>query len=351
MVMSIVLFLIMFGVLVISHEFGHFLIGTKSGIRVKEFTVGMGPVLVKKKKGETDFSLRLLPFGGACIFDGDDGVASEAGDNDEHLFQNVPVWNRIATLFAGPFFNFLLAYICALIVVTFSGTDLPIIQQIMPDSAAEDAGLMPGDKITKIDGMRIHIYREVSLNSALNMDGASMELQYERDGKKYDVTIVPKYSEEDARYYIGFSGSEYLKCNPFQVFKYSLYEVQYWARYTIKSLGMLIRGKIGMESLSGPVGMAEFVGDTYEEVKPYGLSSVVLTMLNLVILLSVNLGIMNLLPLPALDGGRLVFQFVEVVRGKPVPPEKEGLVHMAGLIAFMILMVVVMYNDIMRIVH
>ena len=112
---------------------------------------------------------------------------------------------------------------------------------------------------------------------------------------------------------------------------------------------MLITGKVGMDALSGPVGMAEFVGDTYEEVKPYGLSSVILTMLNLMTLLSVNLGIMNLLPLPALDGGRLVFQFVEVVRGKPVPPEKEGLVHMAGLIAFMILMVVVMYNDIMRI--
>lgn len=349
MVISILIFLLMFGVLVISHEMGHFLIGKKSGIRVKEFTVGMGPVLFKTEKGETTYSIRLLPFGGACIFDGEDGVEAADGVVDEHLFQSVPVWSRIATLFAGPFFNFVLAFICALIVVSFSGTDLPEIHEVMEGSAAEEVGMQPGDKIVKIDGMKIHLYREVSLNSVMNMDGSSMNLTYERNGQQYDVVLTPKYSEEDARYYMGFAGGTYIECNFLQTLKYSVYEIQYWMRYTVKSLGMLISGKIGVDSLSGPVGMAEFVGDTYEEVKPYGISSVLLTMLNLMTLLSVNLGIMNLLPLPALDGGRLVFQFVEVVRGKPVPPEKEGFVHMAGLVAFMILMVVVMYNDIMRI--
>ena len=343
------IFMLMFGILVISHELRHFLIGKKSGIRVKEFCIGMGPVLCKIHKGDTDYSIRMLPFGGACVFDGEDGVEAENGVEDPHLFQSVSVWSRIATLFAGPFFNFIVAFVCALIVVSFSGTDLPEIHEVMENSAAEEVGMQPGDKIVRIDGMKIHLYREVSLNSVLNMDGTPMEVTYARDGKEYDVTLYPKYDEQDQRYYMGFAGGTYIDCNFLQTFRYSLYEVQYWVRYTIKSLGMLITGKVGVDALSGPVGMAEFVGDTYEEVKPYGLSSVILTMLNLMTLLSVNLGIMNLLPLPALDGGRLVFQFVEVVRGKPVPPEKEGLVHMAGLIAFMILMVVVMYNDIMRI--
>lgn len=352
MVVTIIIFAIIFGILVISHEFGHFIIGKLNNIRVNEFSVGMGPVLLHFTKGETRYTLRLLPFGGACMFDGEDQDQA-AGDTsvvkDERAFPNVNVWRRIATIVAGPAFNFILAFFCSLIVVAFSGTDKPVIQKIMPDSAAQECGLQEGDLITKINGERIHIYREVSIDSAMNMDGESMEIQYERDGIRNTVLLTPKYSEEDGRYYIGLQGAgEYMKCNPLQVFQYSVYELQYWAKYTFKSLGMLIRGKIGMESLSGPVGMAEFVGETYEEVKPYGLSSVILTMMNLMILLSVNLGILNLLPLPALDGGRLVFMIVEVLRGKPIPPEKEGMVHLIGMVGFLILMIVVMYNDIMR---
>ena len=131
----------------------------------------------------------------------------------------------------------------------------------------------------------------------------------------------------------------------------SVYEVRYWVKATYKSLLMLLQGQASKDDVSGPIGIAQFVGDTYDEVKDYGISSVVFTMMNIIILLSVNLGIMNLLPLPALDGGRLVFMFLEVIRGKPVSPEKEGLVHFAGLVVFMILMVFVMYNDIMKIIR
>ena len=119
-------------------------------------------------------------------------------------------------------------------------------------------------------------------------------------------------------------------------------------RYTVKSLGMMITGKLGIDALSGPVGMAEVVNDTYEEVRPYGITSVILTMMNLLVLLSVNLGILNLLPLPALDGGRLLFALIELVTGRRVPPEKEGIIHLVGVVAFVVLMVVVMYHDIVR---
>lgn len=339
----------MLGILVISHEFGHFLVGRHFGIRINEFTVGFGPKLFSFTKGGTLFALRLLPFGGACIFDGMEGVSDEEKELDEHSLPNAAPLKRAATMFAGPFANFILAFLLALIIVGFCGSDRPVVNTIMEGSAAEDCGMQAGDLIRKIDGEHIHLYREVSLISAMNTSGKSLDIVYERDGQIYETILTPKYSEEDARYYIGFRGAgEYVECNPIQIFQYAFYEIQYWARYTVKSLGMLITGKVGVDALSGPVGMAEMVNDTYEEVKPYGISSIILTMLNLMVLLSVNLGIINLLPLPALDGGRLVFAIFEIITGHKVPPEKEGIVHLAGIVCFLILMVVVMYHDIMR---
>jgi len=351
LIKTIILFVIIFGIVVISHEFGHFLIGKRNGIRVLEFAVGMGPTLFSFQKGETKYSLKLFPIGGACMFDGEDGMADEKGEADEHSFLKANVWARIATVFAGPFFNFLLAFIFSLILVAFNGSDRPVVQQIMEESAAEEAGILPGDKIVRINGEKIYLYREVSLISALNQ-GETLQLRLERGGETRDVTIVPRYDAQDGRYYIGLRGAgEYFKCNPLQVFQYGVYEVRYWVKATYKSLLMLLQGQASKDDVSGPIGIAQFVGDTYDEVKDYGISSVIFTMMNIIILLSVNLGIMNLLPLPALDGGRLVFMFLEVLRGKPIAPEKEGLVHFAGLIVFMILMVFVMYNDIMKIIH
>jgi len=351
LIVSLLIFFIILGILVISHEFGHYIVGRLNGVRINEFTVGFGPKLFSFKKGETLFALRLLPFGGACIFDGADGLNDEERELDEHALPNVAPLKRAATLAAGPFANFVLAFLFALIVVGFSGADIPVIQTIMEDSAAEDCGLLAGDKIKKIDGERVFLYREVSMISAMNTNGKAFEIEYERDGKTYTVTLTPKYSDEDERYYIGFRGSgEYMKCNPLQIFKYGYCEVRYWARYTFKSLAMLFTGKLGVDALSGPVGMAEVVGETYEEVKPYGISSVILTMMELLILLSVNLGILNLLPIPALDGGRLVFALIELITGKKIPPDKEGIIHLVGVIFFIGLMVVVMYHDIMRLI-
>lgn len=351
MAVSILLFIVIFLVVVVSHELGHFIVAKKNNIRVVEFFVGMGPTLFSFQKGETKYSLKLFPIGGACMFDGEDGVMAENGDVDEHSFLKANVWARIATVFAGPFFNFVLAFVFSLILVAFNGSDRPVVQQIMENSAAEEAGILPGDEIVRINGEKIHLYREVSLISAMNQ-GETLEIRLKRDGVTEDVTIVPRYDTQDGRYYIGLRGAgEYFKCNPLQVFQYGVYEVRYWVKATYKSLLMLLQGQASKDDVSGPIGIAQFVGDTYDEVKDYGISSVVFTMMNIIILLSVNLGIMNLLPLPALDGGRLVFMFLEVIRGKPVSPEKEGLVHFAGLVVFMILMVFVMYNDIMKIIR
>ena len=352
MIISILIFLLILGILVISHEFGHYIVGRLNGIRVNEFTVGFGPKLFSFTKGETVFALRLLPFGGACIFDGTEGDAETLGEPDEHTLPGASPGKRIATLMAGPGANFILAFVCALIVVGFCGADRPVVQNIMENSAAQECGMEAGDTIIKIDGERIHLYREVSMISAMNTGGKTMVIEYERGGERYIATLTPKFSREDSRYYIGFIGAgEYLDCNPLQIFQYAFYEVEYWARYTVKSLGMLLTGKIGMDALSGPVGMAEVVDETYTAARSYGISSVIFTMMGLLILLSVNLGILNLLPLPALDGGRLVFAVIELITGRKIPPEKEGIVHLVGTVFFILLMVVVMYHDVMRIIR
>lgn len=380
MIRTIILFIVIFSIVVISHELGHFIIGRRNGIRVVEFSVGMGPTLFSYVKGGIKYSLKLLPIGGACMFDGEDCVMQEEKEESDGMrsltggemgaeliepgaaeqwtcaegvaFPEAGVWKRIATVFAGPFFNFILAFVVAVVLTAFSGADLPVIGQLSESSAAEEAGLQPGDTITQINHEKIHFYREVVVLSSLNQ-GEELEVHYERNGEKGVARVQPRYDVQTGRYYMGFVGAgEYLKCNPLQVFQYGLYEVQYYVKTTYKSLGMLIRGKVTKDDVSGPIGIAQFVGESYDQAEEnYGTSSAILTMLEIIVLLSVNLGILNLLPLPALDGGRLLFMFVEVVRGKPISPEKEGMVHFAGLVVLMVLMVFIMYNDIMRLVQ
>ena len=351
-VISILIFLIMFTVVVFSHEFGHFLLAKLNGITVVEFSIGMGPTLLHFTKGGTKYALKLLPLGGACMFEGEDGMVNEdkeaSKEDSEGSFAKAGVWKRIATVVAGPVFNFLLAFILSLIVVGFCGSDKPVIQGTMEGYPASEAGIQAGDVITKIGNENIHLYRQVSLISAINQ-GEKLEIEYMRDGEIYSTTIVPRYDEESGRYYIGILGSgELIECKGGNLFKYAFYEMEYWFGYTFKCLKMLVSGQLTKDDVSGPVGMAQQIGETYEAVKPYGFSSVLFTMMEFATLISVNLGVLNLLPIPALDGGRLMFMLLEVVRGKPIPPEKEGMVHLIGMAALFILMIFIMFNDIMR---
>ena len=179
--------------------------------------------------------------------------------------------------------------------------------------------------------------------------GDPYELVVRRGDELVDIAFTPLYVEEEGRYYMGLTGGEYVQVKGLEAFKYGFYEVRYAAISTYKSLLMMIKGQVKSQDMAGVVGIANMVGETYEAVKPAGLGPIILTMMNLASILSVNLGIINLLPLPALDGGRLVFLLVELVRGKPVPPEKEGLVHTIGFIFFMVLMVFLVFNDIRNI--
>ena len=282
------------------------------------------------------------------MFEGEDGLDADKGTPSEGAFPNASVWARISTVFAGPFFNFILAYILAMIVVGYTGSDRPVLNGLIDGYPAQEAGMQPGDLITKMNGERIYVAREIWLNTYVGA-GETMNIEFLRDGEKHTVTLTPKYNEEEGRYLLGFNGyGEYVDCRNAGIFKYSYYEVRYSLRATIKSLGMLIRGKATKDDISGPIGVAQVIGEVKEQAEPYGIWVVILNMINIALLLSVNLGVMNLLPLPALDGGRLVFLIIEAIRGKPVPPEKEGMVHFAGFVVLMILMVFVMFNDISR---
>lgn len=341
-------FILIFCIIVVSHELGHFIVAKKNGIHVVEFFVGMGPTLIHFTKGDTKYSLKLLPIGGACVFEGDDGLAESKGEASEGAFPNASVGARISTIFAGPFFNFVIAYIIGLLLVANMGSDLPIVQEVAQGGQAEAAGIRAGDEIQEVNGENIHIYRQISLISAINK-GEPLTITYKRDGVENSVVVTPAYNEEQGRYFIGLNGSgEYIECGILQTFQYAFYEVEFGFSSTIKSLKMLVQGKVTKDDVAGPVGMVKVVGDTYEVAKNYGVSIVIFSMLNIAMILSVNLGIMNLLPIPALDGGRLVFLLIELIRGKPVSAEKEGMVHLGGMIALMVLMVIVLFNDISK---
>ncbi len=347
MIVSILLFILIFSVLVISHEFGHLLLAKMNGIRVVEFFIGFGPKLFSFQKGGTKYSIKLLPLGGACMFEGEDGLRREEGEDSPGAFYKANVWGRISTVLAGPIFNFLVAFIVAFIMVQFIVIQIPEITTVDMDSAAMEAGLQEGDVIISLNGQRVHLYQELSVFNQLNK-GKEVKVVYERGGERFDTTITPRLDATSGRFLFGIRNQNYVELSGLDGFRYAWYEVRSGVINTYKSLLMLIQGKLAKTDVAGPVGMVNMVDKVYEETKDEPMD-VFVNMLNITMLLSVNLGIMNLLPLPALDGGRLVFLLIEWIRGKPVPPEKEGIVHFIGFLFFMILMVIIFFNDISNI--
>ena len=341
--MGIILAIIIFSFIVFFHEFGHFILAKKNGIDVEEFAIGMGPALCSKEYKGTKYAIRLFPIGGYCAM-GEDEAATDSPNN----FNNKSVWARISVIAAGPIFNFILAFVFAVILTAMVGYDPPVVREVEQGYPAAEAGIQKGDTIVKMGNKKINIYREISIYNQFHQ-GEDVEITYIHDGKKQTVTLTPKMDEESGYTRIGITGSGNTKANIFTSIQYGVYEVKFWICTTLESLKMLIIGQIGADQLSGPVGIVSVVDNTYQQSKSYGLFIVIAQMLNIAILLSANLGVMNLLPLPALDGGRLVFLFVEAIRRKRIPPEKEGYVHLVGIALLMVLMVFVMFNDIRRV--
>ncbi len=343
--MNIILAIIIFSFIIIFHELGHFIMAKKNGIRVLEFCLGLGPTIFKVQKGETVYALNLLPFGGACMMEGEDSES-----DDERAFNKKTVWQRIQVVAAGPVFNFILAYLLAVLFIGIAGYDAPVIASVEEGYPAQEAGIEPGDRITKLNGYPVHFYSEIRLYNFFH-PGEKVEVAYERGGEEHTVTLTPKYSEEAGSYLMGMNGSgEREKSGFFGTLAYGAYEVKFQVVSTFESLRMLVTGQLSLNDLSGPVGVVKTIGDAYEQSVQDGIYYVVVNMLSMTILLSANLGVMNLLPIPALDGGRLLFLIVEGIRRKKIDEELEGKIHLVGFALLMVLMVVVLFNDVRKIV-
>lgn len=349
--MKIIWGILILAVIVLFHEFGHFIIAKLNGIEVKEFTIGFGPKLIGFEKGGTTYCIRMLPFGGACVFD---DLESDEDSSLESVISNskyrqANVWARIATTLAGPLFNFLLAFLIGLFLMNYISMPSATVTYIDENGAAADAGMQVGDKITRINGSNIYLYPEVSMAVQLGI-GKPLDLTYERNGQKNRISLIPKMNEEYGTYMIGVGfGGEEEATSPLSVIKNSYLYVRYMIKMTFSGLKMLFVGQAGVQDLAGPVGAVEIVSEEYDAAQEVGGGiAIVVSMLNIALLLSANLGVMNLLPIPALDGGKLVFLIVEAVRGKPVDAKAEGIVTFIGVAFLVILMVIVMYNDIAR---
>ena len=347
-VLKILVIIIMFGIIVFVHEFGHFIFAKMNKIKVNEFAIGMGPAIIKWGKKETQYSFRCLPIGGYCLMEGE----SEESE-DEGAFGNKSIPARLSVLFAGPFFNFILAFLLSIIICHEYVIDPPVLSQIIPGSAAEEAGLKEGDEIISLNGERVMTFREVSIFRMVNDPSKPIKVVYKRGGEKQETTVNLKLDQETNSYMFGIYSTGREAKNFGEELKYSLIEVRFQIKATFKSLKMLFTGKASAKDLMGPVGIGHMRSDVIDEAAAQSepenvFKNVLLNIINIMILISANLGVMNLLPIPALDGGRILFILAEAVTGKKVPKEKEALVNGIGFVLLMLLMVFVFFNDISK---
>lgn len=415
---TVIAFIVIFGALVFFHELGHFVFAKRAGILCREFAIGFGPKIFSHKKGETTYTIRLLPIGGFVRMAGEDPEMIEIkpgyrigllfnekeeankiiltnkekypdarvvevehadiehelvikgyaeGDEEERLqsfpisanavlvengtetliapydrqFASKTLWQRTMAIFAGPMMNFILAFVIFILIGIMQGipTDNPVLGKLTEDGAAMEAGLKEGDNIQSVNGAEISSWSDVV---EIIRKNPNKELQFslERNGKELQLPVTPKVQEAEGEK-IGIIGVfQPMEKSPIKAISHGAKETYLWTKEIFVMLGKLVTGQFSIDALSGPVGI-------YVSTDTVAKSGIFYLM-KWAAILSINLGIMNLLPIPALDGGRLMFFAVEAVRGKPIDRHKEGMVHFIGFALLMLLMLVVTWNDIQR---
>ena len=339
--MKIAIVLLVFTVIVTAHELGHFIMAKRSGVLVHEFAIGMGPKIVSKKWGETAYSLRILPIGGYCMMQEEVG-----GSGDARSLSSQTVGQRISILIAGPVMNFLLALVLMFIIVMAGGEASNIVGQISPGFPAEEAGMQVKDRIVMVNGIKTKNMNDITTVLDTIKDN-KVGFTIRRDGSEFDINLERQYSEQDNRYLVGFT-AELVETNLLSGIKNSFMQTINLVKMTLDGFAMLLTGQVSVDQLAGPVGVVTAGVEVWEAGVQESVWYAVQQMFFLGALISVNLGIFNLLPFPALDGGRIIFTAIEGIRGKPVDPKVEGLFHGLGFVLLMGLMVFVLYNDIIR---
>lgn len=365
-ILEILAAILVFGVIIVVHEAGHFAVAKWMGVRVNEFSVGMGPKIVQKQKGETMYSLRWFPIGGYCAMEGEDEDSDDPG-----AFSNKPCWKRILVVVAGATMNFVMAFLLLLVALgcclpaqsgeekpSFSSVTLSAIDETSP---AYKSGLRVGDTVLRVDGKRIATDLDLVMILQSDEDGAfDFVVRRTVDGETVkqpldNVQFRLKTAEDGTRYLSYDFTVQPIKRTVLSTLSQAV-KMEY--SYTVlvwRSLGSILKGEYGLNELSGPVGTTEIIADAVdsavqEAVQNDSLQGVY-AFLMLVILISVNVGLFNLLPLPALDGGRLLFLLIELVARKPVPQKYEAIVHTIGFVLLILLSIVIAFSDVFKIIH
>ena len=328
--MTAVYAIVLFVLLIFPHELGHFIVAKAVGVKVNEFAFGMGPALFQREKGETLYSIRLIPIGGYCAMEGE----NEESDNPRS-FNNKPGWAKISVLVAGAGMNVLIAILALTIVSGIVGNPTTTLEQVEKGSPAYEAGIQAGDKILTINGTVIEEWSDVS--PAIGGEGVPVTITYERKGQENTATVTPKEAE-DGRYIIGITAE--VSHNPATAVVNGVKSTWNMTMMMFQSLYMLISGDVPASDIAGPVGIVTMVSDTTNYGWYYFVS--------LVALMSINLAIINLLPFPALDGGRILFVLIRKITGKMISDDLEGKIHMIGMFLLFALMIFATWNDIAR---
>lgn len=345
---GIIIAILVFGLIIFIHELGHFVVAKLCKVKVDQFALGMGPAILKFQKGETLYALRLFPFGGYCSMEGE----NDESDN-ERAFCNKKVWQRILIVVAGAVMNLVLGLIVVMIMIsTQDAITSSKISWFSKDAVSNQSGLMLGDEIKSINGM--HIFSEVDMSYQLQSDEDGVfDFTVERNGETVELKNVKFALDETENgnvLRLDFKVSP-IDITPLSVCEYSVKTSISYGRLVLVSLKDLVFGKYKINDLSGPVGivsvMSEVVGSNAGS-SGIDWHSLFQQLLSLSALITINVGLFNLLPLPALDGGRLIFLIIEAIRRKPIPAKYEGYVHTAGFALLMILMVYITAHDIFK---
>lgn len=335
--------ILLFGILITIHELGHFLFAKLFNVRINEFSLGMGPALLKRQKGETKYSLRAFPIGGFVEMEGED-----TDSDDDRAFFRKPCWQRFIIVAAGAVLNLILGVVVVAIVLSSGeliGTRT--INGFFENSVSNEYGLKEGDEILEINGTKIYSYRGIGFNLVRDEDSV-VDFKLKRDGQVIEVNEV-KFDT------FNFEGRDYVDWD-FQIVgdKPTFWGVTKTAVLDSASIVQLVRlslfdmitGKYGLKDISGPIGTISAIADTTAQGETF--KDKMMTALELLSYITINVGVFNLLPVPALDGGRLFFIVIEAIRRKPINRKYEGYVHATGLVLLLIFMAVVTVSDIMK---
>lgn len=354
----IVIGILLFGLLIAVHEGGHFLTAKWLDVQVNEFSIGMGPAVWKRQRGETLYSLRVLPIGGYCAMEGEDAASEDAASGNPRAFSAKAPWKRLVILAAGPVANFLAGLLIVLCLFTaMGGYAVPVVRDFMDGFPCEgEDGLLVGDRILEIEGEKILVYADVS--PALRAAGEGpKDLVVERDGQRVELSALPLDLQEYevggqsvAMYGLYFDRET---ASPLGVLKQSWNTCLYFARAVWSGLAMLVSGQVGLKDMSGPVGIVSYLEEAGSQSAT--ISGGLQNVFYLMGLIAVNLAVMNLLPIPALDGGRIFFLLLSegwwVLTHRPLNPKYEAYLHAGGFVLLMLLMVVITFSDILKLVE